>query len=267
MKKVDSLSSSRGRLLLQEVYHELKYQKQAGSLAILLICWRICVYDTDLSKYVKTDVTILHRLGFLRGTKIFMEEIVNRFYFSAINSFVYFGAAVLLVLIGVRRFSDSMDDNLVIAGVIFEALMLFFIFIVMLFTPGEESPTFSYPEPEDIQKDELINEIGEIARDFAQSAVQLEILTGELARINSNQEQLIEKIDKLASAFVETASPNPQFLSVMSETNSALLNFKDTLSVLNKSAEILRRDEIEYSVRKEIEKIISSKVVNNGNEQ
>ena len=267
MKKVDSLSSARGRLLLQEVYHELKYQKQAGSLAILLICWRICVYDSDLSKYVATEVNILHRLGFLRGTRIWMEEIVNRFYFSAINSFVYFGAAVLLVLIGVRRFSESMDDNLVIAGVVFEALMLFFMFIVMLFTPGEEAATFSYPEPEDVQKEELISEIGEIARDFAQAAVQLEILTGELARMNSNQELLIEKINELANTFADTASPNPELINCMKETNQELNNFKGTISELNNSAKILRKEEIEHSVRKEIEKIIINKILNNGNEQ
>lgn len=266
MKKVDSLSSSKGRLLIQEVFHELKYQKQLGSFAILLICWRICVYDTEIAKYVKTEVSILHRLGFLRGTKIWMEEIVNRFYFSTINSFVYFGAAILLVLIGVRRFSESMDDSIVIAGVIFEALMLFFMFIVMLFTPGEETPTFSYPEPEDVQKEELLTEIGEIARDFAQSSVLLEILTDEIKKINFNQELLVEKIETLTNSFSQISSPNPEFIGIIKETNISLSEFKNTVQELNKSTELIRKEEVERAVRNEIEKIIFQKVLKSGNE-
>ncbi|MBX3044281.1 MAG: hypothetical protein KIT33_11725 [Candidatus Kapabacteria bacterium] len=262
MKKVDSLSSARGRLLLQEVYYELKYKKQLGSISILLNMWRICVYDTDLSKYVSVEINVLHRLGFLRGTKIWMEEVVNRFFFSTINSFVYFGAAVLLVLIGVRRFSEAMSDNLVIAGVIFEAALLFFMFIVMLFTPDEESPTFTYIDSEEDVQEELLTEIGEIARDFAQSAVQLENLTEEIAKMNINQEKLVDKLDKLASSFADASSPNPDMLEIMKQTNSELETFRYVVSELNKSVTTLKKEEVEFAVRKELEKIISNNVIN-----
>jgi hypothetical protein len=265
MKKVDSLSSARGRLLLQEVYYELKYKKQLSSISVLLNSWRICAYDTDLSKYVNTEVKILHRLGFWGGTKIWMEEIVNRFFFSTINSFVYFGAAVLLVLIGVRRFSDGMDDNFVIAGVIFEAMLLFFMFIVMLFTPDEDAPTFTYSDNSDDPQEELITEIGEIARDFAQSAVQLENLADELTKLNANQELLISKIGTLTEAFIENSSPNPKLLDAMRETNVELNNFKNSLTELNSTASMLRKEEIEFSVRKELEKIITNKVISSTN--
>jgi hypothetical protein len=266
MKKVDSLSSSRGRLLLQELYYELKYHKQLGSLAIVMICWRVCVYDLELSKYVKTEVSILHKLGFIRGTKIWMEEIVNRFFFSTINSFVYFGAAILLLLIGVRRFSESMDDSLVIAGVIFESLLLFFMFIVMLFTPDEDSPTYIYSEPSDDTQAELISEIGEIARDFAQSAVQLENLNNQLGILNDNQVNLINKIEVMATSMADSSSPNPELIKEMKQTNEELGNFRKSLAELNSIATTLKKEEIEFSVRKELEKIISNKVINSSNE-
>lgn len=266
MKKVDSLSSARGRLLLQELYYELKYQKQISSISILFIIWRICVYDADLSKYVKTEVSILHKLGFFRGTKIWMEEIVNRFFFSTLNSFVYFGAAVLLLLIGIRRFSESMDDNLVIAGVVFEALLLFFMFIVMLFTPDEDSPTYSYSESTADPQEELLSEIGEIARDFAQSAVQLENLSEQLVRLNDNQEELINKIGNLTEAFINNSNPNPELINEMKLTNKELETFRHSLAELNATASSLKKEEVEFSVRKELEKIISNKVLISGNE-
>ena len=56
---------------------------------------------------------------------------------DASYSFVYFGAAVLLSLIGIRRFSDNVNDTMVLWGVGFEAAMLLMMFFVMLFTPDD----------------------------------------------------------------------------------------------------------------------------------
>lgn len=262
MNKIDTLSSASGRLLIQEVYYELKYKKQLSSLSILLILWRLCTYDNDLSKFLKSEVSVLHKLGFIRGTKIWMEEVVNRFFFSTINSFVYFGAAVLLVLIGVRRFSENMNDNFVIAGVVFEALLLFFMFIVMLFTPDEDTPTFTYSENNEDPQNDLLTEIGEIATEFAQSSVKLEAMTDELSRLNNNQEKLIEKIDKLTDVFAQNASPNPELIDIMKQTNNELNNFKNILTELNSTANNIKKEEIELTVRKELEKIITQNILN-----
>ena len=42
-------------------------------------------------KLSKRDVVILHPLGVWSGTTLWMQEVVNRFYYSAINAFVYAG--------------------------------------------------------------------------------------------------------------------------------------------------------------------------------
>ena len=138
MKKIDTLSSIDGRRLLYKIFHELRYEKQLPSRSVLALCWRLCTQEREIFRFVKQEAIVSHPLGIVAGTALWMEEIVNRFYFSTVNSFVYLGAALLLVLIGIRRFSDNVSDGVVIAGIVFEALMLVFMFVVMIFTPNED---------------------------------------------------------------------------------------------------------------------------------
>lgn len=262
MKKIDTMSSFSGRLLIQEIYQEMRYEKQRSSLSCLLDCWKICTHEKDINKYVDIKATILHPLGIWRGTGLWMEEVVNRFYFTTINSFVYFGAAILLVLIGLRRFSEKLDDNMVIAGIIFEALLLVFMFIVMLFTPNEEiNLDKSNKENEsDELKDELLTEIGEISRDFAASVVNLEVISEKLEKVSKNQSLLLEKFSEISGNLANAVSPNPEMINAMKDTNSTLKEFTITVQMLNESAKKIHREEIENSVRKELEKIISEKL-------
>lgn len=255
MKNIDTLSSIEGRILLTSVYKELRYEKQLSSLATLFQCWRICTSEREIFKFSKQEVTIVHPLGFFSGTALWMEEIVNRFYFSTINSFVYFGAAILLVLIGVRRFSDSVSDNIVIFGVAFEALMLMFMFIVMLFTPNEEIlPNGSNKENDAIN--EIVTEIGEIGRDFAAAVVQLEEMGQTLQDLIKQQKETLNSINRIAETTAEAVAPNPQMIEMMDITNKALASFSQTVSELQEAAEKLKREEIELAVKREVERIL-----------
>jgi len=261
MKQIETLSSLEGRKLLWSVYHELRFEKQLSSFSTLLLMWRIATNERDIFKYVNQEVTVIHPLGFFGGTALWMEEIVNRFYFSTINSFVYFGAAILLILVGLRRFAENFNDNIVIAGVAFESLMLIFMFIVMLFSPPDE--TIELPEKENKEESdlqELVIEIGEIANDFATISVNIDKLTDSLKEILSSQHELINSVNKLAEANAMAVSPYPQLLETMQKTNDALNEFKDSVKNLNIAAEALKRDEIEIAVRKEIEKILVKKL-------
>ena len=89
MKKIDTLSSLEGRSLLRDIFRELRVEKQVSGLATLGICWKICVHEKEIHRSVKKDYTIVHKLGILGGTALWMEEIVNRFYFSTINRFLF----------------------------------------------------------------------------------------------------------------------------------------------------------------------------------
>jgi hypothetical protein len=260
MEKIDTLSSLEGRKLLQDIFKELRYEKQLSTFSTLSLCWRICVQERDIHRYTKKDVTVLHSLGFFSGTGLWMEEIVNRFYFSSINSFVYFGAAVLLVIIGVRRFTDAVNENLVIGGIAFEALMLIFLFVVMLFTPYDDNTSNSNEKEE--ESGELLSEIGEIGRDFAAAVMQLEKLGDGIKELISKQDNILEKIDIIADNTTLAVYPNPQMLVIMRETNEKLAEFQATVENFNRTAQSIKKEEIEFAVRKELERIIVDKVSN-----
>lgn len=261
MKQIETLSSIEGRQLLWTIYHELRFEKQLSSISTLILLWRITTNEREIFKYVNQEVTVIHPLGIFGGTALWMEEIVNRFYFSTINSFVYLGAAILLILVGLRRFTENFNDTYVIAGVGFESLMLIFMFIVMLFSPPDEGSEVSGKKDEgDSSINDLIIEVGEIATDFATISVNLEGLTDSMKEILGSQQELITSVNQLAESNAMAVSPNPELLETMKLTNEALQKFKESVNNLNLAAEVLKREEIEIAVRKEVERILIKKI-------
>ena len=261
MKQLETLSSLEGRLLLAEIYQELRFEKLLSSVSTLLLCWRICSREKEIFRYVKQEITVIHPLGIFAGSALWMEEIVNRYYFSTINSFVYFGAAILLILIGIRRFTENFNDAIVIGGVIFEATMLIFMFLVMLFSPPEQGTKASSAETdEENSVTDLIIEVGEIATDFAAVVVNLEQLGDTMKNLVDTQRELIESVNQIATATSMAVSPNPELLDSMRATNTSLENFRETINNLNISAESLKREQIEIAVRKEVERILVDRV-------
>lgn len=261
MEQIETLSSVDGRKLLFDIFQELRFEKQLSSMSTLTLCWRICTHEREIFRYVKKEVTVIHPLGFFSGTALWLEEIVNRFYYSTINSFVYLGAALLLVLIGIRRFSDTLTDTVVILGISFEALMLVFLFVVMLFSPQDEA---AKPKDADDQSSvtDLILEVGEIATDFAAVVVQLEELGKKLNDLVGSQLDLVDSVNRIADTTADAVAPNPLMLETMGQTNVALIDFKKTVENLNIAADALRKEEIEFAVRKEVERILVDKIYN-----
>ncbi|MDQ1265696.1 MAG: hypothetical protein QG635_847 [Bacteroidota bacterium] len=255
MKKIDNLSTIEGRKLLQDVFRELRYEKQYSGIATLFICWRICTHERNINRFINKDVTLLHSLGFFAGTGLWMEEVVNRFYYSTINSFVYFGAALLLILIGIRRFSSHVTNTMVIGGIAFEALMLICMFIVMLFTPNDDISSNGNGETGEISA-ELLGEIGEISRDFAAAVLQLESLSSSIVEMNEKQSRMIDKMAEIVNNSALAISPNIKMLEIMKETNIALIGFQNNVRQLTDAASLLRKEEIEMSVRKEVERVL-----------
>lgn len=262
MKKIENFGSIAGRELLRQIYKDLRYDKQRSAFNSLITTWRLAIGEIDLPKYVGDDVQILHSLGFFKGTSLWLEEIFNRFYFSTINSFVYFGAAVLLVIIGIRRFSDNVSDQLVIWGIVFEAAMLMFMFFIMLFTPNDEISEKESDEPSQNQN-EIINEIGEIGRDFAAATVQLEQISEKLSSILDRQISSIERMNEIAENTIQLSMPNPNLIGIMKDTNSVMNEFNDKIKDLMNAVDQIRTEEIRSAVRNELESILLSKAKNN----
>ena len=209
MKRIENLTSIDGRKLLYDIYHELKYDKQLSGFSTLVLTWKICTKERDVNKIASTEATITHPLGFFSGTALWLEEIVNRYYFSTINSFVYLGAALLLILIGIRRFSDNVSNDLVIFGVIFEAMMLVLMFFTMLFTPQEDlinNNEYSNGNNNG-SADELLVEVGEIARDFAATSVRFELMSESLKEMLRQHKEIITSTSDIARSLSQASSP------------------------------------------------------------
>lgn len=256
MTTIDNLSSIEGRKFLHNLFLKLRYEKQLSSFFVLFACYRICVFESDTSKFINTDVIFRQKLGFFAGTKLWLEEIVHRYYFTTINSFVYFGAAILLVLVGFRKFYN-LDTKYVIGGLIFEASLLMLIFITMLFAPNDD---FERSERKDDTQD-LINEVGEISTDFAKSVEQLDSLNVSLITLVEKQDKILSLLDILITTNTNIITPNQEFKQIIQENNSEIINFTNSVKDLNKSLNSIKSEQIKQEVKTEIEKIINKNLL------
>lgn len=258
-KKIETLTSLEGRKFLYELYQKLRYENELSGIMILIICWKVCVFEKNPSKFIKTDVVIIHRLGLFKGIALWIEEIVNRHFFSTINSFVYFGAAILLVLIGVRKFSDAISTELVIASIIFEASMLLLIFVVMLFSPDEDV----LEEDKESEESILIHEIGEISTDFATAVSKLENVSLELRNFNNSQIELINKLTESTNFLSKAISPSDEFVENLKSTNEQLNNLKHQIQLLTESTKEIKEKDIRFEIRRELENLLIDKITSN----
>lgn len=58
MKKIDTLSGLEGRALLNKIFKEIRYEKQASGASALFTCWRLCTYESELFRYSKSRKTL-----------------------------------------------------------------------------------------------------------------------------------------------------------------------------------------------------------------
>ncbi|MDQ1265353.1 MAG: hypothetical protein QG635_503, partial [Bacteroidota bacterium] len=102
----------------------------------------------------------------------------------------------------------------------------------------------------------LLGEIGEISRDFAAAVLQLESLSSSIVEMNEKQSRMIDSMSEIVKNSALAVSPNIKMLEIMNETNIALMGFQNTVRQLTDAASMLRKEEIEMSVRKEVERIL-----------
>lgn len=265
MRAIASLASIEGRVLLHNAYKELRFDRRSGLFSTLVICWRICTSERALSRYTSLEYVIEQPLGVIAGTSLWMQEILNRFHFATVNSFVYFGAAILLVVIGLRRVFDTMvSDTIVISSIVLEAAMLIFMFIVMFFSPSDtDDITNEGSEEQSEPMQEIIREIGEIARDYASISVRLDTIADTLETVVKVQENLTTATHAAIQTATAAVSPNPALLQTMHMTNEALKELTSTVQQLTHAANQIEKSTIEQAVRNELTRIIGNNVSNN----
>lgn len=260
MQNINSIASGTGRTLLRDLYKKLRFDQQLSGLRSLYTTLIVAINPSKLSLYDSTAPEITQKTGLAKGLRVWMEEIVSRYYYSTVNSFVYFGAAVLLIIIGLTRFRDDIDIAWVIGGIVFEAILLLLVFLTMLFTPkGEEETNLSSAVDSEMQED-LLDEIGEIARDMAAVSVQFEKVSKQLETHNFNTGNLVQEIRSISEALRDASSPNPRMLEKMNETNNSLEAFQAKIEEFTRTTEILSSKIIEDKVRAELSKILEQRI-------
>ena len=259
MLNIETIASIEGRKLLHSIFRELRYERQLSALKILFITWKLCTSELNVGNYINQDITILHKIGFWRGTAIWMEEIINRFFFSSVLSLVYFGAAFLILVIGLNRFTDFVPLEILISAVIFETSMLILMFLTMLFSPKDDS-YYIDDKVENSTQDELLLEIGEIGRDLASVVVQLENMHGAFKDIITIQQNLVDSLKEANKINQELAQPNPELIEYMKLTNKELNEFKNTFSQINLSLSEIKNEKIDDIVKKNIASLLKNNI-------
>lgn len=264
--QISSLDTIKGRKLLKTIYFDLKFNRLLNSFSALVILFRICINKNNIQRYTDIDIDINHNLGFLRGTALWMQEIFNRYYFSMLNAFVYFGAAILLLLVGIRRFSDLINDTIVIFGFILEASLLILMFIFLLFSPKDDIIEEVEREENPDKTADLIDEIGEIARDFADASLKLGYINQNMIELQNSQKQLISTLEQVAKNLGKAISPNDEMIEIMRNTNSQLNTFNDSITKLNSELQLVKQENMNYLVRKNIESLLINNLNNESKE-
>ncbi len=262
MEQIQTLSTIRGREILRSIYRDMRFERQLSSTAVLTACLRICIGERDLMRYGRDDITIVHPLGLFAGVSLWLQEIVNRFYFSTISSLVYLGAAILLLIVGAFRFTSFIGSEFVVAGIALEAGLLMLLFVIMFFSPSDDylDPDAGGAEDSESELNQIVREIGEISSDYAAFSNQVDDVTATLSSLAARQDQLIEVMRESTRQNALMVAPQPQLLETMQKTNQALHEFTETVQNLVGAAQALRREEVERSVRQEVERLLAGRL-------
>jgi len=131
--------------------------------------------------------------------------------------------------------------------------------VVMLFTPDED--LLLNKSDNDDESTVIVNEIGEIARDFAAMTVQLEELTLKYTDMIYLQKKMIEQTDELINNVAMSVSPNKNMLEAMKENSQQIDSLSRSFLGLNQTLNKLKNEEIEITVRKELERIMMGRII------
>jgi len=176
-------------------------------------------------------------LGFLKGTQIWMEEIISRYYANNIQGLVYLGAMVLLVFVGCR-FAGIISEKVALIGIGIEAVMLLVLGITLFYTPEEETPPLP-PPPVNLEKAmiDLKNALDSLARDglrqvatnmsgtLESSVKDMQNTVNGLALVVTN---ITGALNSTAKEFTETAK---ELTQVAQEIKSALHSMQEGVTI------------------------------------
>lgn len=254
---IDNLASVQGRRLLQKYWYENLFEGRRWKIGLMFTTWRLCVGGRTLYLAdAQQPVTVDHTLGLRLGTRVWMEEISYKHFMGTVQALVYLGAVVLLIFVGLR-FANLINERTSLIGIGIEAFMLFMLFVVMFFTPEEEFADVergSSAEGDDAK--EYLSVFKEIYNELQDIGTMNAALGRHLTEITNKQESYLREVSqKLTNT--PSAGFSKETAELMYDVKVALGNLSTSIQDMNANLGRIAEKEMEYLVRREIEKMIS----------
>jgi hypothetical protein len=172
---------------------------------------RIKEYYSDFVLKEIEDTTLglqysRNRLRFMRGLRLYMSHHFTEKYSNNVTGFAYGGAAILIVIIGIRglKFIPATKPSMILAAISLEGSLLALLAFGLVYTEEEERMDKMLKKMEDANKSQL-----ETMRDVAED---MHSMSGALVGGTS---ELIKR--KVEEAIAESLSSDDSVKKVVSE--------------------------------------------------
>lgn len=261
---ISNLAAPEGRVAFQKYWYDLIVEQQSIVLTSLFRLWRTAVRGSSFNiSSAGESYRIAHPLGLRMGTRVFMEEVIVRHYFNNVQALVYLGAVLLLIFLALR-FAGLLTERVALIGIGIEVVMLLMLFIVLFYAPDDEISAAQQENREEEKKQssdvgedvhvirEVLEELEDIGGTYASLGLKLE----DLAKSHeAGLRELNERVDRIRG--LDLLESHAERLET---TNELLRRLVDTMQGMNEKVELLLGKELEYLVRRELERRVSGSV-------
>lgn len=263
---ISNLATPEGRAAFQKYWYDLIVEQRNIVLPSLFRLWKTAVRGSSFNiSATGESYRIAHPLGVRMGTRVFMEEIVVRHYFNNVQALVYLGAVLLLIFLALR-FASLLSEQVALIGIGIEVLMLLMLFVVLFYAPDEEmsgavehadeSDRGGRNESDGGENVHVIREVLEELEDIGGTYASLGIKLEDLARgQESGLRELNERVERIRG--LDLLESHAERLEVM---NGLLRELITTMQGMNEKVEMLLGKELEYLVRRELERRVSGSI-------
>lgn len=259
---ISNLAAPEGRIAFQKFWYDLIVEQQSIVLTSLFRLWRTAVRGSSFNiSSAGESYRIAHPLGLRMGTRVFMEEVIVRHYFNNVQALVYLGAVLLLIFLALR-FAGLLTERVALIGIGIEVVMLLMLFIVLFYAPDDEMAAGAQQENREEEKKpsgdvgedvhvirEVLEELEDIGGTYASLGLKLE----DLAKSHeAGLRELNERVSRIRG--LDMLESHAERLET---TNELLRRLVDTMQGMNEKVELLLGKELEYLVRRELERRVS----------
>jgi len=139
-----------------------------------------------------------NRLKFLKGLRLYMSHHFTEKYSNNVTGLAYFGAAILIIVIGVRglKFIPPTRPSLILGAIFLEGSMLGLLAFTLVYTEEEERMDRMLKKMEDASRNQL-DTLEDVSKDMHKMSVAL---------VEGNSDLIKTKVNQAVTEFL--ANPN-----------------------------------------------------------